>query len=88
MCCLRELVASRLPLPWLPTFPRVGLRQFCGYPDTRATVLGKESLVARTSGTGIPPVAWEQALRGWINHADSDAGRGQPGERTRRSARS
>ncbi len=43
--------------------------------------------LARSSGKGIPQLAQdlgisEQALRGWMKRADSDAGRGQPGELT------
>ena len=43
--------------------------------------------MARTSGKGIPQLATdlgisEQALRGWMKRADTDAGRGQPGELT------
>ena len=43
--------------------------------------------LARTSGKGIPQRAddlriAEQALRGWLKRADSDAGRGPVGELT------
>lgn len=43
--------------------------------------------MARTSGRGIPQLARElgiaeQALRGWVTRAYSDAGRGQPGALT------
>ena len=43
--------------------------------------------LARTSGKGIPQLAGdlgisEQALRGWMKRADSDAGRGSAGELT------
>ncbi len=45
------------------------------------------SALARTRGKGIPQLAHdlgiaEQALRGWMQRADSDAGRGQPGDLT------
>ncbi len=43
--------------------------------------------LARMGGKGIPQLAQdlgisEQALRGWMKRADSDAGRGQPGALT------
>jgi len=54
------------------------------YPPACRVAAGE---LARTSGKGIPPLAQAlglsaQARRGWLPRADSDAGRGRPGDLT------
>jgi transposase len=49
--------------------------------------------LARTSGKGVPQLAHdlgisEQALRGWMKRADTDAGRGAPGDPATRARKS
>ncbi len=57
------------------------------HPPYPPAFRGEAVELARTSGKGIPQLAQnlgisEQALRGWMKRADSDAGRGQPGDLT------
>ena len=57
------------------------------HPPYPPAFRGEAVELARTSGKGIPQLAQdlgisEQALRGWLKRADSDAGRGQPGDLT------
>ncbi len=57
------------------------------HPHSPPAVRTEAVELAKTGGKGVPqfardPGISEQALRGWLKRADSDAGRGQSGELT------